>query len=139
MPPTNPRVELGDLLARTVASVVRAQEELDDYAARRQRAFENAAPGELVLPPLWHTFSAVDIELELAASVSRAEAGGSGTSPRLLARTLDPTSVSLYGHAASAGLRVRVRVEPQGIVPLAGGAGDTGGPAPGGAEEAADG
>lgn len=110
--PVDEHVELGGLLANTVSAVVSAQEQLDAYTERRQEAFDSAKAGETVLPPLWYTFSAVDIEMELAASMSRAEGDG-GT--RLMARTLDPASVGLYGYRASAGLRVRVRVEPQGF------------------------
>lgn len=112
----NRQVELGELLANTIGAVVQAQEELDAYSSRRQQAFENTAEGELVLPPLWYTFSAVDIELELAATVAKLEDTGSA---RMLTRTLDPTSVGLHGYAASSGLRVRVRVEPKGFMPMA--------------------
>lgn len=108
----NAPVELGRLMATSIGSVVQAQEQLDAYSQRRAQEFHEAEPGSVVLPPLWYTFSAVDLELELAATVG---APPGDDRPVLLAKTLTPTSVGLYGYAASAGLRVRLRIEPQGM------------------------
>ena len=110
----NDAVELGQLLSKTVGSVAQAQEQLDAYTEARRAAYEEAPQGSLVLPPLWYVFSAVSIELELSATVVQ----GAAAPAQLMCRTLNPTSVGLYGHRASAGLRVRVQLEPQGLLPI---------------------
>lgn len=113
-------VELGQLLANTIGSVVQAQERLDAYTLARKEAYKAAEAGSLALPPLWYLFNRVDVEMELSASVAQAPLPGESrkTAPHLFCRTLEPTMVSLYGYQASAGLRVRVQMVPQGVVPI---------------------
>ncbi|MDJ0807604.1 MAG: hypothetical protein QNJ78_12310 [Gammaproteobacteria bacterium] len=114
----NQPVELGQLLANTIASVVKAQEQLDVYAAKRTQAYEEAEAGELVLPPLWYTFSKVDVEMELSADIRKIQADSDTLEPHIFSRTLNPASVGLYGYQASSGLRVRVEMSPQGMLPI---------------------
>ena len=120
--PLQPRadaLELGRLMSATIASVVAAQDQLDLHARERSRAYEAAEPGTLVPPPLWFTFQEVTLELELAASIARTTSSAvAGEAPHLVARTLDPTAVGLYGYHASSGLRVRVTVAPQGLAQI---------------------
>ena len=112
-----PAVAFGDLLATTIGAVVQAQEQLDAYTLRQRDAYESTPPGVLGLPPVSYVFNAVAVELELSATVSgAAEADGSG--PVLLCRTLNPTMVGLYGYQASAGVRVRLLMEPRGPLPI---------------------
>lgn len=111
--------ELGDLLSTTIGSVVRAQEKLDEYTLARKKAYEMAEIGSLALPPLWYVFKQVGIELEMSASVQKISGAGIvDDAPHVVCRTLDPTMVSLYGHAASSGMRVRVIVEPGTVLPI---------------------
>jgi hypothetical protein len=111
----NQPLKLGELLADAVGGVVHAQRRLDTDALNRVVRFAQTPQGELVLPPLWYTFSAVQLELELAAVSSRLQDG----TPQLVCRLLNPTAVSLFGHAASSGLRVSVQLGPREAVPLA--------------------
>ena len=114
------QVELGQLLANTIGAVVQAQERLDAYSLARQEAYQAAPAGSLALPPLWYLFNKVEMEMELSASVGLQPLPGDaqGSGPHLFCRTLEPAMVSLYGYQASAGLRVRVRMTPQGAVPI---------------------
>lgn len=119
--PRNEAVELGNLLANTVAGVVSAQERLDTYTEQRRRAYEAAEPGQFALPPVWYLFRRVSLEMELSASVAKialSKTTNDNGQPHLVCRTLDPTMVSLYGYQASSGMRVRVEIEPQGFVPI---------------------
>lgn len=119
-------VEMGDLLTNTISAVVQAQERLDAYSLQRKEEFDNAPEGSLALPPLWYTFNSVAVELELSVTVGTVEAtstpsaGGSPPSPQpqLLCRTLNPTMVGLYGYQASAGIKMRVLIGPQGFMPI---------------------
>jgi len=118
-------VELGRLLAGTLGAVARAQDELDAATAKRVEAYRQRDPAVFAVPPLWHVFSNVEVEVALSVSVvqTRAEGlgqgglGQGGVEPRILSRTVNPKAVALYGYAASAGLAVRVRMEPLGAVP----------------------
>lgn len=115
----NEPVELGQLLSNTIASVVQAQEKLDQYTEMRKQAFDAAPAGDFALPPLWYVFSNVAIEMELSASV--AEVYNPDTDkqePHIMSRTLSEASVGLYGYQASSGLKIRVLVAPQGFVPV---------------------
>lgn len=113
----NRSVELGALLATTIESVAKAQERMDQYSRQRREEFENAEDGELVLPPIWYAFTNVAIELELTSQVSVIKDPDTGKEePHLYSRTLNPQSVGLYGHRASAGLRVRLDMAPQGTM-----------------------
>lgn len=119
--PRNEAVELGNLLAHTIAGVVSAQERMDQYTEQRRQAYENTEPGEFALPPVWYLFSRVSMEMELSASVANVTLSDNVSEigqPHLVCRTLDPTMVSLYGYQASSGMRVRVEMEPQGFVPI---------------------
>lgn len=118
----NEAVELGNLLANSVAGVVKAQENLDRYTELRRQAYEASEPGQFALPPIWYLFKRVSLEMELSATVAsfpgdNDTANGQGQ-PHLLCRTLDPNMVSLYGYQASSGMRIRVEMEPQGFVPI---------------------
>ena len=112
--------ELGELLSNTIGSVVRAQEKLDEYTLARKQAYEDAEPGSLALPPLWYIFKQVEIELELSASVQTINAPGTSVDkkPHVICRALDPTMVSLYGHAASSGMKVKLVMEPGSVLPI---------------------
>ncbi len=117
--PKNEAVELGQLLSNTIGSVVQAQEKLDQYTQQRKQAYLAAEAGELALPPLWYVFSNVAIEMELSASVAEVYNQDTEKSePYILSRTLNETSVGLYGYQASSGLKVRVLLTPQGMVPI---------------------
>ncbi len=113
-------VELGCLLANTIGSVVQAQERLDAYTLTRKQAYEAAPEGALALPPLWYLFSEVEVEIAMSATVGAWPLPGDDPEsvPHLFCRTVEPTMVSLYGYQASAGLNVRVRMTPQGAVPI---------------------
>lgn len=106
--------ELGDLLAGTVQGVLRAQEELDAYTQKRRDEYQQAPEGSLALPPLSFLFKNVAIELELSATVGEVDAGR----PAILCRTLNPASVGLYGYQASSGMKVRVLLGPDGVLPI---------------------
>ncbi len=117
--PKNEPVELGQLLSNTIGSVVQAQEKLDQYTQQRKQAYLEAEAGELALPPLWYVFSNVAIEMELSASVAEIYNEDTEKSePYIISRTLNETSVGLYGYQASSGLKVRVLLAPQGMVPI---------------------
>jgi hypothetical protein len=112
-------VELGQLLTSTIASVVQAQEKMDQYTEQRRLAFESAPEGSLVLPPLWYVFSDVAIEMELSASVAEVNNPESGeTEPHIVSSMLNATNVGLYGYQAASGLKVRLQLSPQGFVPI---------------------
>jgi hypothetical protein len=118
--PAGQQVPLGVLLAEAVAGVVQAQRVLDEDAQSRVHSYFDAPQGETVLPPLWFTFGQVKIELELASAVARAQGVPSGTpvgrrEVQLMGRMLNPTAVSLFGYAASSGLRVSLTLEPRGL------------------------
>lgn len=114
----NESVELGHLLANSIAGVVRAQENLDRYTEQRRQAYEAADPGEFALPPVWYLFKHVSLEMELSATVASYPESLQNGGPHLLCRTLNPNMVSLYGYQASSGMKVRVDMEPQGFVPV---------------------
>ena len=116
---TNQAVELGQLLSTTIHAVVDAQEQLDQYTEMRRRAYESAAQGSLAIPPIWYTFNNVAIEMELSSSIAEVEDVNTGLkAPHIVSRTLNPTSVGLYGYQASAGLRVSIHMAPHGFVPI---------------------
>lgn len=114
-------VELGRLLASTVTSVLTTQDLMDRHAAERVRAYETADLGTLSLPPLWYSFTDVGIEVSLATQVRQETDPLSGREEtRLYSQLLDPTTVGLYGYQAASSLTVRIRMAPQGLVPLKG-------------------
>jgi hypothetical protein len=110
--PTPPRigVEFGELLATTVGAVAQAQDQLDEYTRLRTEAYRAAPDGSVAVPPLWFAFNQVALELEMSATVAGGNTGGG----RLMCRTADPTMVGLYGHEASAGVRVKLLMGPRG-------------------------
>ena len=118
--------EIVDMKVTTVGAVMRAQEELDDYTLARRRDYDAAADGELAVPPLWFTFQRVAMELEMSATV----AGGQTGDGRLFCRTADPTMVGLYGYGASAGVKVRLLMGPNGLPIIKDGDGGDVDPAP---------
>ncbi|MBK7617422.1 MAG: hypothetical protein IPJ08_24275 [Burkholderiales bacterium] len=107
-----PSAALGVLLANAVDGVVQAQAQLDRDALGRVSLYMDTPEGGVALPPLWYTLSDVAIELELAASVTRMDTAA-GPGSRLDARLLNPTAVSLFGHAAASGLKVSLRLAPR--------------------------
>jgi hypothetical protein len=109
-------VELGRLLAGTLGAVARAQDELDAATAQRVAAYRQRDPAAFAVPPLWHVFSNVEVEVALSVSVVHTREQGV-LEPRILSRTVNPQAVALYGYSATAGLAVRVRMEPLGAVP----------------------
>ena len=112
-------IELGRLVASSIESVVSAQEKLDQYTLDRAREFREAQPGDLAIPPLWYTFQDVSLEIEMSASIaSTSSVAAPAPAPHLVCRLLDPTAVGLFGYAASSGLRLRVRVGPNGFARL---------------------
>ncbi len=116
---TQQSVELGQLLANTVESVVKAQDRLDRHAAERVRAYETAQLGTLTLPPLWYTFTDVSLEVELSASIRKSiDPDSRKEQPRLYSQLLNPASVGLYGYQASSALKVSIRMAPKGVVPI---------------------
>ena len=100
---------LGGLLAGAVDAVVQAQRRLDQDALSRVTRYIESPLGGVALPPLWYTFTEVNIDLELAVRVTRLEERIGGAL-RLDARLLNPTSVSLFGYSASSGLKVSMRL-----------------------------
>jgi hypothetical protein len=115
----NEPVELGNLLANTIGSVVDAQEKLDAYTERRRQAYESAPQGTMVLPPLWYVFNSVSVEIELSAAVAKVSSAPQGTSvPHLMCRTVNPTTVGLFGRESATVLKIRVDVGPEGYLPI---------------------
>lgn len=116
---TNQAVELGQLLSSTITAVVQAQEQLDIYTESRRQAYEAAPEGSLAVPPVWYAFNNVAVELELSSFIAETEDINTGLmTPHLMSKTLNPTTTGLYGYQASAGLRVRIHLAPQGTVPI---------------------
>ncbi len=120
---------LASLLCEAVAGVLHAQAELDRDALSRVTQFVQTPNGALSLPPLWYSMTQVDLSFEMAATVSKVNArpsasctkGTNGDSGRLDCRLLNPAMVSLFGHSASSGLKVTLRLAPQdadGLRPL---------------------
>ncbi len=107
-------IELGQLLANTIESVVSAQEKMDDYTERRRQHYEDTPRGQFALPPLYYVFNRVQLDLELEARVDTSWMG----QPRMLANTLNPATVALHGREASASLRVSIEMTPKGFVPV---------------------
>lgn len=116
------QAELGALAAGAVRAVVSAQHVLDDDASRRAAAYVEAPAGTLALPPLWYTFQAVEVEIQVSAAVGHVvpERGDPALPvlPVLLCRTVNPATVGLYGYAAAAGMTVRFTVAPYGPLPV---------------------
>ena len=109
-------VELGRLLAGALGAVARAQSELDAATALRVEAYRQRDPATFAVPPIWHVFSNVEVEIALSVSVAQTREQGV-LEPRILSRTVNARSVALYGYSATAGLAVRVRMQPLGAVP----------------------
>jgi hypothetical protein len=112
--PPGQQAALGTLLASAVEGVVQAQRRLDADALARVTAYVGTPQGELVLPPLWFTFSEVSLQLELAATLTRVGSrSAAGGGMRLDCRLLDPAAVSLFGYQASSGLKVSLSLAPR--------------------------
>ena len=110
---TGQRAALAVLLAGAVEGVVGAQAVLDRDALARVNEFIDTPQGRLALPPLWYSMTDVQLDLELAAAVTRLDARRGGGAVRLDARLLNPTTVSLFGYQASSGLKVSLRLAPR--------------------------
>ena len=106
-------VELGELLAHTLGAVAQAQSALDEATARRVEAFRSKPAGEFAVPPLWHVFTEVQLEVVLSASVAKIHSADGMDEAHLFSRTLSPTSVGLYGYQAAAGLTLRISMVPR--------------------------
>ncbi len=105
---------LASLLVHAVEGVVAAQRVLDEDALARVTEFVQTPQGDLVLPPLWFTFREAKLTLEMAATVSRVSARRAGSNDvRLDCRLLNPAAVSLYGYAASSGIKLELTLAPQ--------------------------
>lgn len=105
---------LASLLVHAVEGLVAAQRVLDEDALARVTEFVQTPQGDLVLPPLWFTFREAKLTLEMAATVSRVPARRAGSNDvRLDCRLLNPAAVSLYGYAASSGIKLELTLAPQ--------------------------
>ena len=114
------QAELGVLAAGAVRAVVTAQHALDEEARLRSEEYLAAPPGSLALPPLWYSFESVSLELAVSAVVGRTstEPGAqAGAEPALWCRTVNPTTVGLYGYQAAAGMTVRFTIGPARVIP----------------------
>jgi hypothetical protein len=111
----NSTTELGELLRSTVTAIVGVQGGLDADALARTKSWLDEQDGSLVPPPLWFTCRSASIELELASRVVRETVEGRPT-PRLLCRTVDPTTATLFGLDASTSTRVRLLIDLHGPV-----------------------
>lgn len=123
---------LSSLLVHAVEGVVAAQRVLDEDALARVTEFVQSPQGDLVLPPLWFTFREAKLTLEMAATVSRVRARSATSANnanstnsnevQLDCRLLNPAAVSLYGYAASSGIKLELTLAPQdaaGLRPVA--------------------
>jgi hypothetical protein len=124
--PAGQQASFAALLTETVDGVVQAQRRLDTDALARTTQFISTPQGEIALPPLWFTFSTVNLQLELTASVTRitpartdqqGENGKRG-SVRLDCRLVNPAAVSLFGYTAASGFKVSLTLAPQHASPL---------------------
>lgn len=112
--PLAQQASLGTVLAEAVAGVVQAQQRLDEDAVNRVTQYVETPQGELTLPPLWYTFSNVQLDLEMAATMTRTSTGhGANRGVRFDCRLLNPAAVSLFGHAASSGFKVSLTLAPR--------------------------
>ena len=95
------QAELGDLLAATVAGVVRAQDQLDLHAAGLDAPALGVGPA---LPPLAFVVKQATVAIAMAATFS---------DQRLVCRLVDAHSVSLFGYEAASGTSVRLVIGPK--------------------------
>ena len=122
-PPLGQQSSLAALLAEAVDGVVQAQRRLDQDALERVTQYVTMPQGGMALPPLWFTFSEVNLQLELAASITRiASAPDDNGTPtqavRLDCRLVNPTAVSLFGYSASSAFKVSLTLAPQNTAGL---------------------
>lgn len=117
---TGQQAALSSVLIHTVEGVVAAQRVLDNDALARVTEFVQTPQGDLVLPPLWFTFREAKITLEMAATVTRVQARSKtgAASARdgdvhLDCRLVNPAAVSLFGYAASSGIKLELTLAPQ--------------------------
>ena len=124
--PAGQQASFAALLIETVDGVVQAQRRLDTDALARTTQFISTPQGEIALPPLWYTFSLVNLQLELTASVTRItpvstaqpDAEAKRGSVRLDCRLVNPAAVSLFGYTAASGFKVSLTLAPQQASPL---------------------
>lgn len=116
--PLGRQASFGTLLAEVAEGVVQAQRRLDADAESRVTDYVTTPQGEVTLPPLWYTFSEVNVQFEMAARVTRVIArNGEASGVRLDCRLLEPVAVSLFGYDAASGFRVSLTVAPQQAMP----------------------
>ena len=118
VPDGTQQAELGVLLAGAVRAVASAQDVLDEHARARAEEYLAAAPGSLVVPPLWYAFDAVSLDIQVSTEVRRSAATADvPAQTQLVCRTLNPITAGLFGYTASTGTRIRVALAPQRLVP----------------------
>ena len=101
--PANP-VALDQLLSGVARGLRTAQGELDRAALETGERTVAVGEREVHLRPLWFVFQRTSLEMEF----STVTAVGSALS----VRPIDPLVVALRGHAAAAGMRLRVEIAP---------------------------
>ncbi len=117
--PLGQEASLGSLLAEVAVGVTSAQRQLDSDAQSRVTEYVNTPQGGVALPPLWYTFSEVNVAFEMAARVTRltpGEADSSGV--RLNCRLVNPVAVSLFGYTAASTFKVSLTLAPQDAAAL---------------------
>jgi len=95
-----------------VSAVVDAQRALDDDARLRATEFVDAPAGTLAVPPLWFALDSVSLDVEMSSQMVQSKTD-TGVDTSFLCRMLNPTTVGLFGYAASTGMRVRLTLSPQ--------------------------
>ena len=101
--------ELGELLSGLARSVVQAQDQLDAHATRQATQYAQLPDGTLAIPPLWYTVKNAVIEVEMAGVIQNKQ---------MICRLLNPAGVALFGYQASSGVRVRIAIGPNTVVPM---------------------
>jgi hypothetical protein len=118
---------LSRVLGSVADGLIAAQSRLDARAAESATIFAETPAGTLAMPPLWYAFRDVRVELEMSASVAamgKAQgvvsdpSSASDGSGELQCRLVNPASVSLFGYAASAGLRITMQLGVMGAQPI---------------------
>lgn len=99
------QIEMGDLLVHSARSVLRAQQELDEFAVKQRDTYINTPNETFAMPPLWYTIQNVGIELEFSSEIAT-----ESFQPQLICRLVNPAAVALFGYRAVAGSRVSVTI-----------------------------
>jgi hypothetical protein len=118
--PLGQQASLAALLVEAVSGVVAAQRRLDQDALDRVTQYVATLQGEVALPPLWFTFSEVNLQFEMSGNVTRIATSAEGAlngfaanAVRLDCRLVNPTAVSLFGYSAASALKVGLTLSPQ--------------------------